>query len=120
MKKLFAYREKGGKIMSYHMGPFQEIVLRYHLRKILGSEDVKNYCLLHWISLKERMPEDGSYVLIKYLDTDGRTVCSGPACYEGKQFRDLFTDDLSLVINQAIILGWTYYPYDDRLPLIMP
>ena len=41
--------------MSYHMGPFQEIVLRYHLRKILGSEDVKNYCLLRWISLKERL-----------------------------------------------------------------
>lgn len=93
----------------------QKAMINCQLRKILGINDTKNYFLLHWISLDEQKPDDGSYVLIKFIDTDGKTICSCPACYEGGQFRDLFSDDWSWVINPAVILGWSYYPYDDRI-----
>lgn len=92
----------------------QKAILRQNIRKVLGVHDIDNYFLLRWILPTEHMPDDGSYVLIKFLDDDGQTICSCPACYEGRQFRDLFEDDLNLVINPVIILGWSYYPYDDR------
>lgn len=92
----------------------QELLLRISLRRMLGETEAENYCLFRWIPLREQRPDDSSYVLIKYLDTDGKAVCSCPASYESGHFRDLFTDDLELVINPAIILGWAYYPYDGR------
>lgn len=92
-----------------------EMLLRFHLLQILGAEKAKNYCLLHWISPKDQRPDNGSYVLIKFLDADGETICSCPASYEKEQFWDLFSDDPNLVINPQIILGWSYYPYDDRI-----
>lgn len=98
-------------------GLLQKLLLEYRLRKLLGVQEAENYSLLRWVPPSVCMPEEGSYILIKFLDTDGKTVCSCPACYEGGQFRDLFTTDLTLVINPEVILGWTYYPYDERLPL---
>ena len=96
------------------LGKLQELLLRSLLRKMLGEADAESYCLFRWIPLQEQRPDECSYVLIKYLDTDGKEVCSCPASYENGHFRDLFTDDLELVINPAIILGWAYYPYDGR------
>lgn len=94
------------------------ILLGAHLRKLLGGE-AGAYYLLHWVAPVDGLPENGSYILIKFLDEDGKTVCSCPASYEGGQFRDLQIEDLDLVINPAVILGWTYYPYDDRLPRLL-
>lgn len=96
----------------------QKAVLRYHFRKILHINDTGDYFLLHWRPPTDT-PEDGSYVLLKCLDTDGKTIDSCPASYENGHFYDLLNSNADCVINPAIILGWTYYPYDERMPQLI-
>lgn len=59
-------------------------------------------------------PENGSYILIKCVDESGRVVCE-PAAYEDERFLYFYDRDTWGEINEDIILGWSYYPYDDRL-----
>ena len=95
-------------------GALQEVLLRGSLRKMLGEREAENYCLLRWIPLQERMPDENACVLIKFLNRDRKTVCSCPASYKSGQFCVLFTDNYELVLDPAVILGWSYYPYDGR------
>ncbi|MCI9425948.1 MAG: hypothetical protein HFF30_10400 [Flavonifractor sp.] len=97
----------------------RRLVLSYRLKKTLQINDTADYWLIHWISPDDETPDDGSYVLLKYLDEDGKTVCACPASYESGAFWDLLNDALDLVINPAVILGWCYLPYDDRLPSLL-
>ena len=94
----------------------QNLVLRHQVNQIFGMEAAKNISLIHWVSPSGDMPDDCSYVLIKFLDTDGKTVCACPASYEDGHFWDVYSDSTDTVINPNIILGWSYLPYDDRLP----
>ncbi len=84
----------------------QKAVFRYYFRKILRVDNTDGYFLLHWRSPADT-PEEGSYVLLKCWDTDGKTVDSCPASYENGQFHDLFNREANWVINPSVILGWT-------------
>lgn len=58
-------------------------------------------------------PQDGSYILIKCINESGQVV-SEPAAYEGGRFLYIYDRDTWGEINRDLILGWSYYPYDDR------
>lgn len=55
-------------------------------------------------------PADGSYILVKYRE-DG-DLFTAPATYENGLYT-LQTDEV--VIPRSAVLGWSYYPCDDRL-----
>ena len=50
----------------------RRLVLSYRLKKTLQINDTADYWLIHWISPDDETPDDGSYVLLKYLDEDGK------------------------------------------------
>lgn len=58
-------------------------------------------------------PEDGSYVLLKCRDESGQVVCEG-AAYENGHFLYIYDRDCWGAVNEAVILGWSYYPFDGR------
>lgn len=60
-----------------------------------------------------RRPEEGSYVLLKCVDESGRVVCDG-AAYEGGKFLYVYDREAWGEINEELILGWSYYPFDER------
>ncbi len=74
------------------------------------EEDIS---IIQWRSIASR-PENGSYILLKSIDESGRVVCD-PCAYEGGKFIYLYDASTWGEINEDIILGWAYYPYDDRL-----
>lgn len=68
--------------------------------------------VIHWRSPKER-PDNGSYILLKCLDEEGNIVCDYCA-YENGCFVFIYSDDTWGEINESIILGWSYLPFDNR------
>ena len=58
-------------------------------------------------------PEECSYVLIQCLDEQGNVVCE-PASYEQGEFFYTYGGAFWGEIRKEIILGWSYYPFDDR------
>ncbi len=58
-------------------------------------------------------PEEGSYILLKCIDESGRVVCE-PAAYENGIFIYFYNKDTWGEVNEDLILGWAYYPYDER------
>lgn len=96
--------------------PLQGFLLRRQADRIFGAEAAKDVSLIHWISPSGDKPNDCSYVLVKFLDTDGKTLCACPASYENGYFWDVYSDSTDTIINPDVILGWSYLPYDDRLP----
>lgn len=72
----------------------------------------ENQTIITWRPPATR-PEDGSYILLKCLDESGQVVCEG-AAYEKGRFLYLYDRDCWGEINEAVILGWSYYPFDDR------
>lgn len=66
--------------------------------------------ILVWNSL-DHPPEDASFVLVKYLDDEGALICS-PAAYERGQYLEVGG---SYVFQTSEVLGWSYFPYDERI-----
>ena len=62
----------------------------------------------------ELPPEDGSFVLLKLLDTDGWTVICEPAAYENDKFLRDMGEGITRAADPRMVLGWSYYPYDTR------
>lgn len=61
----------------------------------------------------ELPPEEGSYILLKCLDENGRVVCES-AAYEEGRFLYIYDRDTWGEVNREVILGWAYYPFDER------
>ena len=59
----------------------------------------------------ERPPEEASCVLVRYLDDEGELICS-PAVYERGRFEELGG---AYVFLADEVLGWSYFPYDERI-----
>ena len=68
--------------------------------------------VIHWKS-KDIRPEEGSYILLKCIDENGQVVCE-PAAYENEMFLYIYSKDDWGEVNNGIILGWAYYPFDRR------
>ncbi len=68
--------------------------------------------VIYWNS-KDIRPEEGSYILLKSLDENGQVICE-PAAYENEMFIFIYSEDDWGEVNPDIILGWAYYPYDER------
>ncbi len=68
--------------------------------------------VIYWRSPKNR-PYNASYILLKCLDEEGNIVCEYCA-YENGRFMYIYNDDAWGEINEDIILGWSYLPFDDR------
>ena len=73
-----------------------------------------DYSIIVWKSL-EQPPEEVSYVLIKCMEEDGAEISCTVAAYEGGKFLYFYPDGDVREISKSSILGWSYYPYDDRL-----
>ena len=68
--------------------------------------------VIHWKPISTP-PDNGSYILIKCLDEYGKIVCE-PAAYEGGEFLYIYDRTTWGKIRREVILGWSYYPFDDR------
>ena len=108
-------RPEAGPLQYVDLSQFYQTIQDYRLRQLFGVPDAVGCTVLFWRPYPAERPDEASYVLIKFLDTDGKTVCSCPASYEGGVFYDLLIRDRDLVINPDVVLGWSYYPFDDRL-----
>lgn len=71
-----------------------------------------DHSVIHWKS-KDVRPEEGSYILLKTLDEEGQVICESGA-YENEMFIFIYGEDEWSEVNDAIFLGWAYYPYDKR------
>ncbi len=72
--------------------------------------DNREISVIHWKSPKVR-PDNGSYVLLKCLDEEGTVVCEYCA-YENGCFIYTYDGDTWGEINEDIIIGWSYLPFD--------
>ncbi len=68
--------------------------------------------VIHWRSRNER-PDNGSYILLKCMDEEGNTVCEYCA-YENGYFIYIYNDGTWGEVNEDIILGWSYLPFDNH------
>ena len=69
-----------------------------------------DYSVIYWTPTSER-PEEGSYVLLKYVSEGEEPVCLDAAYEHGRFFVwAVGTEPLS----EDGILGWSYYPFDGR------
>ena len=74
-----------------------------------GKEDIS---VIRWKPISTP-PDNCSYILIKCLDEFGRVVCE-PAAYEDNEFIYIYDRATWGEIRKEVILGWSYYPFDDR------
>lgn len=72
----------------------------------------EEFSVIHWKPICDP-PEECSYILIQCLDENGNVVCE-PASYEQGEFFYSYGRDSWGEIRKEIILGWSYYPFDDR------
>lgn len=94
------------------MNEFEENVKRYRLRKILGVKSNDDFSILIWKKPSEERPREESYVLIKYTD-DVVGVTTSNAAYEKGKFWYFYPQGEGGEINEKVILGWDYYPYNE-------
>ena len=96
------------------MEELEEKIKWYKIKQILGTGD---FSILLWRNPKEERPRNASYVLLKYRDDSGDIIPT-EAAYENEQFLYYYRDGSEGVINEDVILGWDYFPYNETLPAI--
>lgn len=72
--------------------------------------EAKKFTIIQWRPREER-PEEGRYVLLQYIDSAGERACTW-ASYENGHFIYTYLSGAWGEINEAVILGWTYLPFD--------
>ena len=73
----------------------------------------KKTSLIEWIEVNKR-PNNASYILLKIIEPEYKETICIPGSYEDGRFWDVVA--LSHIeIDKECIVGWSYYPYDDRL-----
>lgn len=83
------------------------------IRELLHADSTEDFSIILWSPPKEP-PELGSYILMKVLGTDGRSVYCEHGAYENCQFLNYFYGGDWKVIDRRMVLGWSYYPFDNR------
>ncbi len=78
------------------------------MKKLPEREEIT---VIHWRPVEER-PEEGRYVLIQYIDDADDLACDW-AAYENGKFAYAYDRRAWGEINERIILGWSYLPFDD-------
>lgn len=82
-------------------------------RKTIGGTTMQNdISVIYWKS-KDIRPEEGSYILLKTIDENG-SILSEPGAYENEMFIFYYGGYEWGEVNDAILLAWAYYPYDER------
>ena len=71
----------------------------------------KKFTIIKWRPLEER-PKEERHVLIQYIDTGGE-LASEMAFYENGHFIYTYPDGAWGEINEGVMLGWSYLPFDD-------
>lgn len=91
-----------------------EKIRQYKLKQILGVDD---FSILIWKHPQKTRPREASYIILKYRDDCGDTI-STEAAYEKGKFWYFYPDGSSGEINEKVILGWDYFPYNEELPQV--
>lgn len=91
-------------------------ILHFKLRQLLGIDD---FSILIWKHPQQTRPREASYIILKYRNEYGDTI-STEAAYEKGKFWYFYADGSSGEINEKIILGWDYFPYNEELPPVLP
>jgi len=68
--------------------------------------------IIQWRPRKER-PDNGSYILLKCLDESGSLSCEF-CSYENGCFIYRYDNETWGEVNEAVILGWSYLPFDEH------
>lgn len=96
-----------------NMNELEKKLKRYRLRKILEVKSDEDFSILIWKKPQEERPREESYVLIKFKDEVAGTTTSN-AAYEKGKFWYFYPQGGSGEINEKVILGWDYYPYNEE------
>ena len=83
------------------------------IREILGLRSTEEFTVILWTPPEEE-PEEGSFLLLKLLDTDGSTIICEGGAFENGRYLNYGYDGGSLPLDRRMVLGWSYYPYDSR------
>ena len=83
------------------------------IRELLGLKSTEEFIIVVW-SPPEETPELGSFLLLKLLDTDGSSILCEGGAYENGRYLNYGRDGGSCPLDQRMVLGWSYYPYDNR------
>ncbi|MDY3015059.1 MAG: hypothetical protein SOR61_07765 [Evtepia sp.] len=109
------------KTMNVHsawdMDKLARTLKRYQLKKILGAKKVSDFSILIWRKPENERPRNASYVILKYRDDNGDIVTTETA-YENGKFWYFYSDGSVGEVNEKVILGWDYFPYNEDLPRI--
>ncbi len=76
-----------------------------------GKQKRREFTVICWKSVEER-PENGRYVLLQCLDEYGGLSCDC-AAYENGRFLHIYDQQSWGEVNEACILGWSYFPFDN-------
>ena len=76
-------------------------------------KSTEEFTIVVW-SPPEETPELGSFLLLKLLDTDGSSILCEGGAYENGRYLNCGRDGGSCPLDQRMVLGWSYYPYDNR------
>ena len=83
------------------------------IRELLGLKSTEEFTVILWTSLEE-VPEEGSFLLLKLLDTDGSSILCEDGAYENGRYLNYGRDGGSCPLDQRMVLGGSYYSYDNR------
>ena len=78
---------------------------------MINIPEAKKFTIIKWRPREER-PEEGRYVLLQHIDPAGERACTW-ASYENRHFIYTYHSGAWGEINEAVILGWFYLPFDD-------
>ncbi len=73
--------------------------------------EAKKFTIIVWQPITKR-PEEGRYVLIQYIDAAGDLACDW-ASYENGHFIYSYPHGAWGEINEKVMLGWAYFPFDN-------
>lgn len=96
-----------------NMNELENKVKRYHLRKILQVKSDEDFSILIWKKPQRERPREESYVLIKFKD-EVAGITTSNAAYERGKFWYFYPQGGGGEINEKVILGWDYYPYNEE------
>ena len=71
----------------------------------------KKFTIIQWQPIEKR-PEEGRYLLIQYIDPSGERACEYVS-YENGYFIYTYPSGSWGEINEKVLLGWSYLPFDN-------
>lgn len=103
---------QGPQIIAFNCKKLMEVMGEYKLRDKLMENCLEEASIILWREVND-VPEEGSYILIKYLDPSLKMVLCLTGAYENGAFFELPGEN-DKALNKRYIIGWSYFPYDER------